>query len=786
MKLRKVGGATRNFYRRVRTRIRMAGTAERAAWIAGIAVASPVVLPVFVVFYVRRRAEKRRIRALRRPFIPVSKPPEPIVSDPSIEAAMASEPDTFALVRVIGNDLPPRHKAGQSRSNLEFVLKNEPEFENCEKIWIVNRIVDPVERGWTIDRLKAAGQRFEVIPFDLDEYSRVPLDFSLMPEPQIMLSGAPLGIADDYAEARLVAQIHRLKNAYVMHNNGARNRAIELGRQAAKWVLPFDGNIFLTNEDWTHMVQAVEREPTHRYVVVPMARLGDNSVAFDPMDPNDALEEPQIAFRRDAPLRFDEAHPYGRRPKVELLARLGVSGTWDRNICDPWDLQAGPLDPDMHRTGSGGMVRRLASGQATMEVRGTSRARGIARADGIVALLRRADAMVLRSRGYDPKRAVLFSRAAETLRASPSGVLASAVCSAARTAMERGPLSVTHKTEPPPSGNTHDYYHPAPYWWPNPKSGNGLPYVRRDGERVPGTEMHSPESHRFDRTRWQMMVEGTLACALAHSGLGDTNAGGHARALVRGWFIDPETAMTPHLRYSQVRRGHNGDEGSATGIIEFKDIALVLDAVRLLGDEDLCEAMKDWLKPYAEWLLTSPQGLKERRALNNHGLCFDIQLASIAAFLDETDLLMECWMWSCSRLTGHFDDEGAQPHELGRTLSKHYAVFNLQNWLTLLRLYQGCGVPIEHQPEVQRVAKGIEWLMARRYGDWEHKQIAPFDGDRFVPLALAAADLGLAGPARPEDGALVRERPLFDAHDGIPPFWPLILREPPSSSSRGE
>jgi hypothetical protein len=25
----------------------------------------------------------------------------------------------------------------------------------------------------------------------------------------------------------------------------------------------------------------------------------------------------------------------------------------------------------------------------------------------------------------------------------------------------------------------------APYWWPDPKSPNGLPYIRRDGERNP-------------------------------------------------------------------------------------------------------------------------------------------------------------------------------------------------------------------------------------------------------------------------------------------------------------
>src|SRR6266446_4772019 len=46
-------------------------------------------------------------------------------------------------------------------------------------------------------------------------------------------------------------------------------------------------------------------------------------------------------------------------------------------------------------------------------------------------------------------------------------------------------LSVTTKAVTPPSGDKHDYLSQAPYFWPDPKSPNGLPYVRRDGERNP-------------------------------------------------------------------------------------------------------------------------------------------------------------------------------------------------------------------------------------------------------------------------------------------------------------
>lgn len=45
--------------------------------------------------------------------------------------------------------------------------------------------------------------------------------------------------------------------------------------------------------------------------------------------------------------------------------------------------------------------------------------------------------------------------------------------------------SVMNKARVPPSGDKHDYMSQAPYWWPDPAKPNGLPYVRRDGERNP-------------------------------------------------------------------------------------------------------------------------------------------------------------------------------------------------------------------------------------------------------------------------------------------------------------
>ena len=55
----------------------------------------------------------------------------------------------------------------------------------------------------------------------------------------------------------------------------------------------------------------------------------------------------------------------------------------------------------------------------------------------------------------------------------------------AEKALTGGTFSVTTKAGTPPSGDKHDYMSQAPYFWRNPNTKDGLPYIRKDGERNP-------------------------------------------------------------------------------------------------------------------------------------------------------------------------------------------------------------------------------------------------------------------------------------------------------------
>ena len=300
---------------------------------------------------------------------------------------LAAEPDTFCLTRIIGNDLVPRHQKGQSRENVAFILEHEPTFDNCTKFWVLNRIFDAGEETSIIKLLEAHGQSYHRIPFDLSAYARQPWDLDGLPEYALRPDSD-----DDEATAKerpsFATIIRRSKSNYAINNNGARNVALTLGRPMAKWVLPWDGNCFMTKAAWARIRGSIDEKPYLPYFVVPMVRITDNvAVLQEGLNPT-SREEPQIIFRRDAEEMFDERFPYGHRPKVELLWRLGVPGVWDDFEIKEHELPRPSLCAEAGRVGNAGWVARLNSGNPTLEVgRKSGSRRGAARNAAIVAFL---------------------------------------------------------------------------------------------------------------------------------------------------------------------------------------------------------------------------------------------------------------------------------------------------------------------------------------------------------------------------------------------------------------
>jgi hypothetical protein len=310
-----------------------------------------------------------------------------------LEKGLDKMQNSFVLYRIIGNDLYPRHQKGQTLRNLQFILEHESVLENCEKRWVVNRIIDKEVEQAIIELLKRYNQEFIQIPFFEEDYQKIGLDTSFLPNSNYLKSREYTSMNQERRK-RIMAAIFRKKNNYVMNVNGARNVALRDGRTRAKWILPWDGNCFITQTAWKRIYKEVISKPYLKYFAVPMTRVLDNAqLLVDTFIPV-PVEEPQLIFRMDSKEEFNEAFWYGRRDKVELLWRLGIPGEWNDMKYEFWDSKRLPKSVEAGQYGVAGWVARLFSGMKILEK--NPKKRNITRYEAIIKTIQYLDKNILK------------------------------------------------------------------------------------------------------------------------------------------------------------------------------------------------------------------------------------------------------------------------------------------------------------------------------------------------------------------------------------------------------
>lgn len=285
----------------------------------------------------------------------------------------------------------------------------------------------------------------------------------------------------------------------------------------------------------------------------------------------------------------------------------------------------------------------------------------------------------------------------------------------AERCMQKSRISVVDKPAVPPSGNKHDYYSIAPYSWPNPDTPDGLPYVNRDGE-------FNPEFELCDRRRMDDICATVRTLSLAYKVTGCEKYRQHAIALVRCFFLDEETCMTPHLEFGQAIKGVC--TGRGIGIIDIRYYYRMLDMLLLLEDEKLNEDMRKWLKELLNWLITSSKGHDESIRENNHGTWYDVTSASIAMFTGNTELAYATFeRFESKRMIPQVSDDGSMPKELKRTRSYLYSTLNLYGYFMGACLAENLGINL-WQSNVLRWAFDFMLPYYESYEKWNHTQIA--------------------------------------------------------------
>lgn len=321
----------------------------------------------------------------------------------------------------------------------------------------------------------------------------------------------------------------------------------------------------------------------------------------------------------------------------------------------------------------------------------------------------------------------------------------------ARAALDAPSLSVMQKGRTPSSGNKHDYMSMAPYFWPNPKTKDSLPYVNRDGEM-------NPESRKdHDGLRLQQTIARVRALALAGYLSDDPKYSAAAAKHLRVFFLDTATRMNPNLNYAQAVLGVS--EGRSYGIIDSRDMPALVDAIRLLQltsawTQRDTDGMTKWCSAYLKWLLESKNGVEEGKTVNNHVVFYDEQVASLALFVGDTARArMSLDTRAKQHIASQIDSEGKQKLEIDRTRPVHYTLFNLEAFTMLAELSRHIGVDLWNYeaPNGASIRKALLFIApyANPAVKFPKEDIAEQGPGEFVlPFRRAAAQLGDSAFAR--------------------------------------
>ena len=222
--------------------------------------------------------------------------------------------EKMCIFRILGNNLNSVHSDTQTYDNLKFTLENEEEFENCDKIWILNRIVDKNLELKYKQLLDTHNKKYLSITFIKSDYKKINNN-----------KNVDLKTLKEKNEIFLNLYQHSL---YLININGARNFCLEYGRPRYLYSFVFDGSCFFTENQFNEIINKVDTE--NEYLIIPLIRLNKNE-DFNNLK-NKQKYEPQIAFKNTSTLFFNEKLPYGLSNKTELLRCLKIKGIWDEWI----------------------------------------------------------------------------------------------------------------------------------------------------------------------------------------------------------------------------------------------------------------------------------------------------------------------------------------------------------------------------------------------------------------------------------------------------------------------
>ncbi len=293
---------------------------------------------------------------------------------------------------------------------------------------------------------------------------------------------------------------------------------------------------------------------------------------------------------------------------------------------------------------------------------------------------------------------------------------------------------VTNKTVVPPSGDKHDFYSIAPYFWPDPNTVDGYPWLYRDGEINP-----MATGDDTDMTRVGDLFKSLEALSLMYYFSRDSKYAEKARDIILTWFVNEDTKVNPNVQFGQGTP--NEKIGRPFGIIAWVGIMNVVTTIQLLNRDNILtteqvEIVDKWLDDYLNWLLTSELGRLEQIRLNNHGTKYDEQSIGLMIYLGRMEEACTALEYAkLRRIASQLGEDGDQVLELERTKSASYSTMNLEAMIKLA-VYAKRFTDIDLWNFVSErgssIKKALKFLVPYAQGDkeWEWQQITSGGADK--------------------------------------------------------
>lgn len=309
-----------------------------------------------------------------------------------------------------------------------------------------------------------------------------------------------------------------------------------------------------------------------------------------------------------------------------------------------------------------------------------------------------------------------------------------------KSLLNKSLTSVVSKQQTTPCGNPHEYMSMAAYFWPDPTKPDGLPYIRKDGQRNPDNAKVPDHKSMDDWISW------VTSLSWAYYLSKDQVFAQKAVGFLRFWCIDTATYMVPNLNHAQIIRGI--DTGRGIGIIDIHQLPELLEGLQLLEKSDVYtpadqKQVKQWMRDFLFWLRNSENGKQEMRTKNNHKTFYDGLVAALAIYVGEYAVADEIFAKAPQLMLSQIMEDGMQPLETERTNGLSYSVFNLTAWFQLATLAENRGVDLWNYPSAShpRLQKALDVLLPFVSGEkkWVAQQIGSFNPADYYRLTDQAA-----------------------------------------------